>query len=191
MMMDAFDAAFDAPQQPQPKRQYDVAPEGQTEVEIVAARVGIVPWKVCDKNPTGECLQLRLSPGSAYSFVFVDVPAHFKWLHGVVARAVGLDAADLVPDQLIGLRATVEIKHFTKRDGTTMAGVGRWLPHPDAPPAPARQPKGEPQAARRSPEAAARPQPPQDQRRTPAAAPHRPRATRNARPQIDSDDFPF
>lgn len=189
-MIDAFDDGFSAPQQ-QPVRHYDVAPEGQTEVEIVAARVGNVPWKVCDENPSGECLQLRLSPGSAYSFVFADVPAHFKWLHGIVARAVGLEAADLVPDQLIGLRATVEIKHFTKRDGTIKANVGKWLPHADAPPAPAKRSQGEPQAARQSPETAARSQPPQDQRRAPAAAPYRPRATRNARPQIDSDDFPF
>jgi hypothetical protein len=190
-MMDAFDAAFDAPQQPQPKRHYDVAPEGQTEVEIVAARVGNVPWKACDENPSGKCLQLRLSPGSAYGFVFADVPAHLKWLHGVVARAVGLDAADLVPNQLIGLRVTVEIRHFAKRDGTTRASVVRWLPRHDAAPAPPRQPRGEPHAVRRSPEVAVRPQPPQDQRRAPAAAPYRPRATRNARPQIDSDDFPF
>jgi|694.fasta_scaffold19357_11 hypothetical protein len=188
-MMDAFDAAFDTPQQPQPKRQYDVAPEGHAEVEIVAARVGNVPWKACDENPSGTCLQLRLSPGSAYSFVFADVPANLKWLHGIVARAVNIEAADLVPDQLIGLRATVEIKHFTKRDGTIKASVGKWLPHPDA-----RKPaRGDKQRrpADQSPADGSRQRPPQDQQRAPAAAPHRPRATRNARPQIDSDDFPF
>jgi hypothetical protein len=182
-MIDRFDAAFDNSQQPQqPVRQYDLAPEGQTEVEIVAARVGNVPWKACDENPNGECLQLRLSPGSAYGFVFADVPANLKWLHGIVARAVNIEAADLVPDQLIGLRATVEIKHFTKRDGTAMAGVGRWLPHPDA---------ARPRQAKQSPEAVARPQPPHDQRSPPAASPHRPQARRNARPQINSDDIPF
>lgn len=187
-MIDAFDDGFPAPQ-PQPVRQYDLAPEGPTEVEIVAARMGDVPWKVCDENVTGTCLQLRLSPGSSYGFLFADVPANLKWLHGIVARAVGLEAADLVPDQLIGLRATVEIKHFTKRDGSIKASVGRWLPHPNA-----RKPArgdGQRQPADQPPADGSRQRQPQDQQRAPAAAPHRPRATRNARPQINSDDFPF
>lgn len=187
-MMDVFDDGFPAPQS-QPQRQYDLAPEGPTEVEIVAARMGDVPWKACPENVRGTCLQLRLSPGSSYSFVFADIPNSLAWLHSVVARAVGIEADELVPDRLIGLRCTVEIKHFTKRDGSIKASVGRWLPHPNAR-KPARGDR-QPQPADQSPAGGPHQRQPQDQQRAPAAAPDRPRATRNARPQINSDDFPF
>ena len=42
--------------------QYVPAPAGEIEVEIVAASIGDVAWKVSDDNPRGECLRLRLRP---------------------------------------------------------------------------------------------------------------------------------
>jgi hypothetical protein len=125
-MIDAFDAAFDQPAQP--AREYETAPPGEYRVEIMKAERKRLPWKVSDTNPYGDCVSLRLRVGPAYGFVFVDVPDDLPWLARAVAQAVGLDGDELVPDRLVGRQARVLIKHYTRRDGSRKATVGRWLP---------------------------------------------------------------
>lgn len=130
MTIDAFDQVFDKPQ----PRTYAVAPAGRAEVEIRAASIGTVPWKVTDANPTGECLKLRLSAGREYSFVFVDLPRDKKFLFRALAAAMGIqpdaDGKVTLPDvaELVGRTASVEIEHFQTKRGETKATVKKWLP---------------------------------------------------------------
>jgi len=155
--------------------QYQPAPAGEIEVEIVAASIGEVSWKVNDANPTGECLRLRLSAGRAYAFVFADVPANWRGSMQAISAAVGIAVEQLRPEVLIGRRARVLLKHYVARDGSTRATVARWLPVTAA--------EGVAQAV------------------TPAAPETQPaiqtvqvqaRPSRNAPPQFGSiDDFPF
>lgn len=191
-MIDPFDAAFDEPAPaPTPTaRVYDPVPEGQAEIEIVAASMGNVPWKVCDANPTGECLRLRLSAGNQYGFMFDDVPTQLDWLFRVIGDAVGLDAAEVTADRLVGLRATVEVKHFTRRDGTTKASVCKWLRHPDAPP---RQPKAsKPKASTKATAySEARERAAKDVQTIRSRRPDLPSGTPNVPPAVSDDEFPF
>jgi hypothetical protein len=189
-MIDPFDAAFDDHAPAPTARVYATVPEGQAEVEIVAASMGNVPWKVCDANPTGECLRLRLSAGNQYGFMFDDVPTQLDWLFRVIGDAVGLDAAEVTADRLVGLRATVEVKHFTRRDGTTKAGVSKWLRHPDAPPC---QPKAsKPKASTKDAAfAEARRRAAKDVQTIRARRPDLPSGTPNVPPAVSDDDFPF
>ena len=134
-MIDAFDSEFDAPQQPQSQaaRTYDPVPVGVCELEIVKAEHKAVPWKATEKNPSGNCIALRLRASSSYSFVFVDLPDDKLWLLKHVARAVGVDVGLCVPDELTGRRASVEIGHIVTRDGSTRAVVKKWLPGSTSP----------------------------------------------------------
>lgn len=191
-MSDPFDAAFDEPAQPPAPatRVYATVPEGQAEIEIVAASMGNVPWKVCDGNPAGECLRLRLSAGHHYGFIFDDVPTHLGWLVRVIGDAVGLAEHEVVPERLIGLRANVEIKHFTKRDGTTKASVRKWLRHPDSPTRAARpsKPKASTKATAYS---EARDRATKDVQAIRARRPDLPNGTAQMAQPIGDDDFPF
>ncbi len=136
MHVAAFETLFDepAPQTPLPKPAYAVVPEGQAEVEIMAASVGDVPWKVSDTNPTGACLKLRLSAGRGFAFVFADVPRDKPQLIAAMAAALGLvrgadgKARFPSPEELVGRRINVEIGHYQARNGETKATVRRWLP---------------------------------------------------------------
>lgn len=179
----------DAPQQ-EVKPRYSILAKGQHELEIVAASVGKVEWKVRPENPQGECLRLRLSAGSSYGFVFVDAPSHLTWLYRVIGEAVGLDESEVDPERLVGRRVTVEIDHYTRRDGTTGTKVAKWLPHPDTPTRPARQPKAKP-AAKQSAMATAKAQAMKDLETLRSRRPHMPSPRPNVPPPSSDDDFPF
>lgn len=105
---------------------YQPAPAGEIEVEIVAASVGEVAWKASDDNPRGECLRLRLSAGRDYAFVFADVPLDWHRMLEIVRKATGV-TGDIVPAALIGQRARVVLKHYAAKDGSTRAAVAKWL----------------------------------------------------------------
>ena len=160
--------------------QYQPAPAGEIEVEIVAASTGTVAWKVSDSNPTGECLRLRLSAGRAYAFVFADVPTNWASSLKAISAAVGIPVEQLRPEVLIGRRARVTLRHYTAKDGSTRAAVARWLPAAgnDS------QAVAEP-AASTTPASAAQPAAPQ-------AKPATAKVSRNA-PHVfgSDDDLPF
>ena len=107
--------------------QYQPAPVGEIEVEIVAASIGQVPWKASDDNPTGDCLRLRLSAGRVYSFVFADVPLDWRSMLKAVNRATGVAGEQLRLDDYVGRRARVVLDHYRGKDGTLRATVTRWL----------------------------------------------------------------
>jgi hypothetical protein len=136
-MIDAFDSLFDSPpptSQPAPTREYQVLAEGTHELEIVAASVGEVTWKVSDENPQGQCLRLRLSAGRDTAFVFADIGREKKWVFKALAASLGLEPGPDgkvsigPPEQMIGRRVHVEIGHFKTRAGETRANIKRWLP---------------------------------------------------------------
>lgn len=108
---------------------YEAAPAGSTECEIVAASIGDVAWKASDDNPRGECLRLRLRPGGNYAYVFVDVPLDWGRMLEAVRRAADA-SSDFTPEQFVGCRVRVVLRHFTAKDGTTRASVAKWLPAP-------------------------------------------------------------
>jgi hypothetical protein len=107
--------------------QYEPAPAGETEVEVVAASIGDVAWKVSDDNPRGECLRLRLRPAGNFAFVFSDVPLDWGRMLDAVRKSTGV-SSDMVPEEFMGQRARVVLKHFTAKDGSTRATVAKWLP---------------------------------------------------------------
>ena len=104
---------------------YEPAPAGVTEVEIVAASIGKVAWKAGG----GECLRLRLRPAGNYAFVFADIPLDWGRMLEAARAAVGA-SSDYTPEEFIGRRARVVLKHYSGRDGTPRATVTRWLPLP-------------------------------------------------------------
>ena len=107
--------------------QYEPAPAGEIECQIVAASIGDVSWKTSDDNPRGECLRLRLSAGRDYGFVFTDVPLDWGRMLEAVRAAAGV-SSDLVPEEYMGSRVRVVLKHYVGKDGTTRASVAKWLP---------------------------------------------------------------
>jgi hypothetical protein len=117
---------------------YQPAPAGEIEVEIVAASIGEVAWKVSDENPKGECLRLRLRPAGNYAFVFCDVPLDWGRMLDAVRAATGV-SGDMVPEELTGQRARVVLKHYSAKDGSTRATVAKWLPPSKSEPKQARQ----------------------------------------------------
>lgn len=135
-MIDCFDVGFEAsaPSPPQEPRKYALLPLGEHVVEIAAASVGDVAWKVSDENPRGQCLRLRLSGGREFGFVFADLPRDREWLFKALAVALGLEPGEGgrisigKPDSLVGRSARVEISHYTTRAGETRANVKKWLP---------------------------------------------------------------
>lgn len=108
--------------------EYEPAPAGEIEVEIVAASIGAVAWKVSDDNPQGECLRLRLRPAGNYAFVFCDVPLDWGRMLDAVKRSAGVEGEELLPEAFVGKQARVVLKHYTGRDGSTRASVAKWLP---------------------------------------------------------------
>lgn len=144
MHIDAFDALFDQPQASPPQTRavdYAVIQPGRAEVEIVAAEIGDVAWKVTDANPSGTCLKLRLSAGRGYSFVFADLPRDRTFLFKALAAALGIaPGADgkvslPQPHELVGRTVAVEIGHFQTKRGETKAAVRKWLPAASTAPA--------------------------------------------------------
>lgn len=107
--------------------EYQPAPVGEIEVEVVAASIGDVKWKASDENPRGECLRLRLTAGRDYSFIFSDVPLDWRSMLQAVRRATGVAGEQLRPEEFVGRRARVVLNHYTAKDGSTRANVTRWL----------------------------------------------------------------
>ncbi len=175
MHIDTFDSAFDQPQPQTTTATYTALPEGRAEVEIKAASIGNVSWKVTDKNPSGECLKLRLSGGRQYAFVFCDLPKDRPYLFKALAAALGIGAdADgkttlPQPHELVGRAAMVEIGHHINSRGETKATVRKWLPV--------------------DPPAAAAPQAPAPRRA--AASVARRTETHRIAPLMPDDDIPF
>lgn len=134
MTIDTFDEMFDKPQARPTAATYAVVPEGRAEVEVKAASIGDVPWKVNEKNPTGACLKLRLTAGRQYAFLFADLPKDKPFLFKSLAAALGIQpGADgkvtlPQPHDLVGRTALVEIGHFQSKRGETRACVRKWLP---------------------------------------------------------------
>lgn len=108
---------------------YQPAPAGEIEAEIVAASIGEVKWKCSDDNPKGECLRLRLSAGREYAFIFADVPLDWGRMLETVRAAAGV-SSDHTPEEYMGVRVRVVLKHYTAKDGSTRATVAKWLPRP-------------------------------------------------------------
>ncbi len=112
----------------EPVNQYEPAPAGEIEVEVVAASIGDVAWKVSDDNPRGECLRLRLSAGRDYGFIFTDVPLDWGRMLKAVRVAAGVEGEELLPESFVGRQARVTLKHYVGKDGITRASVAKWLP---------------------------------------------------------------
>ena len=108
--------------------QYEPAPAGEIEVEIVAASIGDVAWKVSDDNPRGASLRLRLRPAGNFAYVFADVPLDWGRMLDAVKRSAGVEGEELLPEVFVGKQARVMVKHYTARDGSTRAAVAKWLP---------------------------------------------------------------
>jgi len=108
--------------------QYEPAPAGEIECEIVAASIGDVAWKASRDNPRGECLRLRLSAGRDYGFIFTDVPLDWGRMLKAVGHAAGVEGEELLPEALVGRQARVVLKHYVGKDGITRATVAKWLP---------------------------------------------------------------
>jgi hypothetical protein len=122
----------------------EIVPVGVHLMEIREASEGPNEYKVCDENPSGNCLKLRLVTNSGnYQFVFDDIPQHLGWRAKQLAAACGQDVASgvlsLNPDDLVGRVLEVEISHYTaKATGKTRAVVKKYMP---AKPSAASKPK--------------------------------------------------
>lgn len=112
----------------------EIVPAGVHLMEIREASEGPNQYKVCDENPNGDCLKLRLVTNSGnHQFVFDDIPQHVGWRAKQLAAACGQDVASgvlsLNPDDLVGRVIEVEISHYTaKASGKTRAVVKKYLP---------------------------------------------------------------
>jgi hypothetical protein len=119
----------------------DIVPAGIHQMEIKAAEEKTNKYKVCDENPHGAVLALRLATVNGnYKFVFDDIPQHLGWRAKQLAQAVGSDVAggtlSLNPDDLIGRSITVEVSHYTsKTTGNVSAVVKKYMPAVAAKPA--------------------------------------------------------
>jgi iron(III) transport system permease protein len=92
--------------------QYEPAPAGEIECEIVAAVISDVTWKASRDNPRGECLRLRLSAGRDYGFIFTDVPLDWGRMLKAVRHAAGVEGEELLPESFVGRQARVTLKHY-------------------------------------------------------------------------------
>jgi len=102
---------------------YEPAPAGEIECEIVAASIGEVAWR------KGQCLRLRLRPAGNLAFVFADIPMDWGRMLEAVRAAAGV-SSDLVPEEYMGSRVRVVLKHYVAKDGTARASVAKWMPAP-------------------------------------------------------------
>lgn len=111
----------------------EIVPAGTHLMEIKAAEEKTNEYKVCDENPHGNVLAVRLATnGGNYKFVFDDIPQHLGWRAQQLAAACGFDVASgtlsLHPDDLIGRVVNVEISHYTSKAGKVSAVVKKYLP---------------------------------------------------------------
>jgi len=109
----------------------EIVPEGIHRMEIIHAECGPNQWKVCDANPEGLCLKLRLKLDD-YKFVFNDIPQHLGWLAKQLGDSIGVVPEDgkinLTPKSITGREVMVEIEHYTSKVGRISAVVKRFLP---------------------------------------------------------------
>jgi hypothetical protein len=102
-------------------------------MQILAAEEGPNQYKVCDENPEGLCLKLRLSDANGgFKFVFDDIPKHLAWRAVQLAEAVGIKPVGgnlvLTPDELADKWVMVEVSHYTSKAGKVSAVVKKYLP---------------------------------------------------------------
>jgi hypothetical protein len=109
-----------------------LVPAGTHVLTIVHAEEGPNEYKRSDENPEGLCLKLRLGTDGGHKFVFDDLPQHLAWRAKQFASALAIvpagEALDLVPDDLVGQKVTVEITHYTSKVGKVSAVVKRYVP---------------------------------------------------------------
>ena len=114
-----------------------LVPVGMHVLTIVHAEEGPNPYKQSDENPEGLCLKLRLGTDGGHRFVFDDIPQHLAWRAKQFAAALAIvpagEALDLVPDDLVGQKVTVEITHYTSKVGKVSAVVKRYVAATAAP----------------------------------------------------------
>jgi hypothetical protein len=113
----------------------EIVPAGTHLMEIKAAEEKTNQYKVCDDNPHGHVLALRLATnGGSYKFVFDDIPQHLGWRAQQLAAACGFNVAggvvSLNPDDLIGRVVNVEISHYTSKAGKVSAVVKKYVAAP-------------------------------------------------------------
>jgi hypothetical protein len=126
-----------------------IVPAGIRVMTILAAEEGPNQYKVCDENPEGMCLKLRLTDASGgFKFVFDDLPMQLGWRAVQLADAVGIKAVGgnlvLMPEELIDRQVAVEVSHYTSKAGKVSAVVKKYLP-----PDPALLPKSAVASAKR------------------------------------------
>ena len=135
----------------------EIVPAGVHQMVVKAAEEKTNKYKVCDENPDGAVLALRLATVKGnYKFVFDDIPQHLGWRAKQLAQAVGSDVASgtlsLNPDDLIGRAITVEVSHYaSKTTGNVSAVVKRYVPATTAKPAAVRKPQAPRVAVSRMP----------------------------------------
>jgi hypothetical protein len=111
-----------------------IVPAGVRMMSILAAEEGPNEYKVCDENPQGMCLKLRLTDASGgFKFVFDDLPQHLGWRARQLADALGIqpDAGGRLtidPATLVGRDVNVEVSHYTAKSGKISATVKKYLP---------------------------------------------------------------
>lgn len=109
----------------------EIVPVGTHKAVIKKAQERCVEWKKSDANPTGKCLSLQLLVGN-YQFVFADIPSDKHWLARQLADALGIEPEDgtlrMITSEIEGRDVTVDIKHFTNRQGITKADVKAYVP---------------------------------------------------------------
>ena len=109
-----------------------LVPPGTHVLTIVHAEEGPNAYKQSDENPEGLCLKLRLGTDGGHKFIFDDIPQHLAWRARQFAAALAIvpagDALDLVPDELVGQKVTVEITHYTSKVGKVSAVVKKYVP---------------------------------------------------------------
>jgi len=122
-----------------------LVPPGTHVLTIVHAEEGPNEYKRSDENPEGLCLKLRLGTDGGHRFVFDDIPQHLAWRARQFAAALAIvpagDALDLVPDELVGQKVTVEITHYTSKVGKVSAVVKKYVPAVATPKAASKQAK--------------------------------------------------
>lgn len=111
----------------------DIVPVGTHQMEIKAAEECTSEWKICDENPNGAVLKVRLATvGGNHQFVFDDIPQHLGWRARQLAEACGGGVTggvvSLNPDDLVGRVIEVEISHYTaKTSGKVRAVVKKYV----------------------------------------------------------------
>lgn len=110
-----------------------IVPAGVRVMTILAAEEGPNQYKVCDENPQGMCLKLRLTDANGgFKFVFDDIPSHLGWRAVQLAEAIGIKAVGgklvLTPEELIDRQLLVEVSHYTSKAGKVSAVVKKYLP---------------------------------------------------------------